>query len=150
MRRKTVAEPLGAALTPRPSFSWEASMLANKSLTAAAAVLGLCLIPSAVMGEVLRGKTSSGGSCQIIIHNAPDTSGSGSAMSTTIQAGNGQVSGSTTMPGGQSVSSSNATQVQFGDDVPVTASSTSSSTTSPGGTVTVATAGGKTCTTTAQ
>lgn len=102
--------------------------------------------PAMAESESLSGRTSDGQSCAIIIERV--TSAGGSQMSTQATAGNGQVSASTTIPGGKTTSAGSGTQIRFGSEEPVQAESTSSSSTPAGGTNMVAMAGGRACTAT--
>ncbi|MDX6806416.1 hypothetical protein [Terrihabitans rhizophilus] len=114
---------------------------------AGALVTALAVTAHAMAGsESVIGRTSDGQSCEIIIERATGTGGS--QMSTQVTAGNGQVSASTTMPGGKTTSAGGGTQIRFGTEEPVQAQSTSSSSTSAGGTNMVAMAGGRACTAT--
>jgi hypothetical protein len=128
---------------PRP----EAEEVGMNIRTALAGTLVMALAATApAMAESVSGRTSDGQACEIIIERT--TSTGGSQMSTQVTAGNGQVSGSTTMPGGKTTSAGSGTQIRFGSEEPVQAQSMSSSSTSAGGTNMVAMAGGRACTAT--
>lgn len=97
-------------------------------------------------GNVLSGHSSDGQPCQIIQSQTGRSSSTASAggVSTSISAGNGHVSGTTSGPAG-TLSSGDQVQVKFGNGEAMAATVTNSTASTSSGTTMIASANGKDC-----
>lgn len=114
-----------------------------------AAVLGMAMAGTAAasaQADVMKGHTSDGQPCQIsgAMMGRSSASSGADGVSTSISAGNGHVSGTTSGPAGP-IASGQSVTVRFGNGEEQPATITSSSASTGAGSTMIASAGGKDC-----